>query len=151
MTLEVRHPDARGRVSRLAAMRAPRTIVALAAVAAVTAVAGCGSSRELPKDIPPTTAQSLLSYLNQVARDCANDPQAIPSAVNGYMNALADVPDSVDSDVRKILDETGTRLQSLARDASGCQEGATATSGLSDSCPPTQPPPRTRRTPPTRR
>ncbi len=112
-------------------MSARRRFAALtAAVAAAGALGGCGSSDTLPSDIPSTNANGLLANLNLVLSKCNTDPRAAASAARQYQNAVNDLPDSVDPDVKKVLTDTAHNLTSLAGEGAGCESGATGTSGL---------------------
>jgi hypothetical protein len=112
----------------LALRRSAPMAAAVAMVAAV--LGGCGSSSELPSDIPAASADGLVSSLNQVLTDCQSDPNAAKSAAAQYQRALAQLPDTVDADVRKVLEETGSNLTELAGSKAGCETGPSGTSGL---------------------
>jgi hypothetical protein len=103
-----------------------------AAVAMLAAgVGGCGSSNDLPKDIPAASASGLISNLNEVKADCdRGDPLGAKSQAAQYERAVALLPDSVDPDVRKVLEETGSNLTDLAGSKAGCAAGASGTSGF---------------------
>jgi hypothetical protein len=120
-------------------MLALRRFAPLAAAVAVAVVAGgCGSSNDLPQDIPPANASGLISNLNTVLADCQQgDPAGAKSQAAQYERAVALLPDSVDPDTRKILEETATNLTKLTGEQSGCGSGTTGTSGLQGAQPTT--------------
>jgi hypothetical protein len=119
--------------SRLAAMLALRRSAPMAAAVAIVAAAvgGCGSSNELPKDIPAASADGLISNLNAVAADCQQgDPLGAESQAAQYERAVALLPDSINPDVLKVLEETGSNLKELAGSKAGCEAGTSGASGL---------------------
>ncbi len=125
-------PVHRDRVSRLAAMLTLRRSAPLAAaVALAAAVGGCGSSNDLPQDIPAANAEGLVKSLNTVLADCQQgDPAGAQSQAAQYERAVSQLPDSVDANVRKVLEETANNLTNLAGSKTGCSAGASGTSGL---------------------
>jgi len=108
-----------------------RILVTLAAVAlAVAAASGCGSSKQLPRDIPSASAGNLVTTLNDVVVACQKgDPAAVRSAAQAYAQALAALPSTVNADVRKVLTQTSDNLSLLAQDPTQCAAGPTGASG----------------------
>jgi hypothetical protein len=114
-------------------MSAWRRSVTLAAVAlAAVAASGCGSSKELPKDIPTTLADGLVANLNAVFTACETQDRAgAKSAARLYAQAVADLPPTISADNRTILAQTAENLTKLAEDRSQCSAGPTGPTGLS--------------------
>jgi hypothetical protein len=102
-------------------------ILPLAALIALLALAGCGNSNEPEGErLPPETVQALLQQLDSVSdRVAANVSGACndiyDSADNGgnfepIDDALASLPDDVDSEIRAALEESIDRLKQLVDD-----------------------------------
>lgn len=101
----------------------PRTF-ALVVATALLALPGCGGSNEPEGELlPPDTVQTLLQQLDSVSdRVAANVSGACndiyDSADNGgnfepIDDALASLPDDVDSEIRAALEESIDRLKQL--------------------------------------
>jgi hypothetical protein len=99
-----------------------RLIVAVLAVAALL-LAGCGDSgvpesEKLPADTSQTILGELEGIDNRVASGFAGACDDIFEGVEGgnfdtIDSALADIPDSVDADIRSALEESIDRLKQL--------------------------------------
>jgi hypothetical protein len=118
-------------LSRLAAMPArPRIALLAVAALAVAAAAGCGSSKELPKDIPAASVPGLTQNLEAVLQACSvGDHVGAVSAAQEYANAVAALPSSVSADTRDVLNQTADNLSTLAQSDAGCKAQTTGPSG----------------------
>jgi hypothetical protein len=107
---------------------ARRYLAALTLGAALLASTGCGSSdKKEGKPLPSAAVATLNQRLDEVQRryDVAthqNKPGACDDIENDSYKAIdttvQDLPDDVDADVRKALEESISRLQDLTRE--GC-------------------------------
>ena len=137
-------------LNTLASMPARRRLTTLAAVAlAAAAATGCGSSKELPRDIPSPSADGLVTSLNDVFVAChRGDRAAAESAAQTYAQALAALPGTVNPDVRKVLTQTSDNLTALAQDPSQCVNEPSGASGAQGVTPSTSTSTETTTTPP---
>jgi hypothetical protein len=119
----------RKRLASIAAVlkvRARIAVVALAAAAAV--VAGCGGDDESEGDLTADQAQTLLGQLEEVEANVEVNSCFV--AADETDNLLADIqalPDDVDGDLRRALENGADHLKILLQDPEQCQRPETTT------------------------
>lgn len=124
-------------VTRLAAMRRAARYVPLLAIATL-AFPGCGSSDDLPKNIPPASASALQRDLTRAQQACKDgDSSRLSSAADAYSSEVADLPSTVSGKTREVLQQGANSLSDLARTQAGCATGTSGVTGPTGAVPTT--------------
>ena len=109
-------------MASIAAMFRARKMIAIVTIAVAATLAGCGGGDETEGKLPSETATALIDQLDQVQANVE-----VGSCVVAGTEAddlLADVqalPDDVDEDLRRGLENGVEHLQSLLEDPDQCE------------------------------
>ena len=131
-------PSAKTTLATIAAMPKPlRTIVLAVVLAAASAgVIGCGSSGPDPS-IPPENARILLSKIAEIKANVdVGSCLVAAEKTDDLLSDVADLPSSVNSDVKQALDSGANNLKLMLTDPSKCQ-GRTETTTTTETTAPT--------------
>jgi hypothetical protein len=125
-------------------------VLALTLAAASAGVIGCGNSGPDPS-IPSTSAQTLLAKIAEIKANVDVGSCLVASdKTDDLLGDIADLPSSVNSDVKQALDNGANNLKLLLNDPSKCQgHTETTTSATTTSTPSTTDETTTERTQPT--
>jgi hypothetical protein len=119
----------RKRIASIAAVLRIRARIAVVALAAASAViAGCGGDNENKGDLTADQAQTLKDQLEEVQANI--DVGSCFVAADEAGNLIADIqalPDDVDGDLRRALENGADQLQILLQDPNECQRPETTT------------------------
>jgi hypothetical protein len=146
-------PNAKTTRATIAAMPKPLRAIVLALVlaAASAGVIGCGSSGPDPS-VPPENAQTLLAKISEIKANVdVGSCLVAADKTDDLLAEIADLPSSVNSDVKQALDSGANNLKLLLTDPSKCQgrSETTTTSPTTTSTPSTTQQTTTQRTPST--
>jgi hypothetical protein len=142
-------PSAKNTLATIAAMpKLLRPILLALVLAAAAALIGCGNSGPDPS-IPPQNAQTLLSKITEIRANVdVGSCLVAASKTDDLVADIQNLPSSVNSDVRKALDNGANNLKLLLADPSKCQ-GRTETTTSQTTTPSTTEQTTTERTQPT--
>ena len=144
-------PSAQTTRATIAAMPKPlRAIVLAVALAAASAgVIGCGSSGPDPS-IPPENARILLSKIAEIKANVdVGSCLVAAEKTDDLLSDVADLPSSVNSDVKQALDSGANNLKLQLTDPSKCQGRTETTTATETTAPTTTEETTTERTQPT--
>ena len=116
-------PSAQTTRATIAAMPKPLRVIVLAVVlaAASAGVIGCGSSGPDPS-IPPENARILLSKIAEIKANVdVGSCLVAAEKTDDLLSDVADLPASVNSDVKQALDSGANNLKLQLTDPSKCQ------------------------------
>lgn len=122
-------PSAQTTRATIAAMPKPLRVIVLAVVlaAASAGVIGCGSSGPDPS-IPPENARILLSKIAEIKANVdVGSCLVAAEKTDDLLSDVADLPSSVNSDVKQALDSGANNLKLQLTDPSKCQGRAETT------------------------
>ena len=122
----------------IAAMPKPLRVIVLAVVlaAASAGVIGCGSSGPDPS-IPQENARILLAKIAEIKANVdVGSCLVAAEKTDDLLSDVADLPSSVNSDVKQALDSGANNLKLLLTDPSKCQ-GRTETTTTTETTAPT--------------
>jgi hypothetical protein len=129
----------------IAAMPKPLRPILLAPILAALALAGCGNSGPDPS-IPAGDAQTLLAKIAEIRANVDVGSCVVAGdKTDDLLADIADLPSSVNNDVKEALDNGANNLKILLNDPSKCA-GRTTTSETTTSTPSTTEPTTTQRT-----
>ncbi len=146
-------PSAQTTLATIAAMPKPLRAIVLAVVlaAASAGVIGCGSSGPDPS-IPPENARILLAKIAEIKANVdVGSCLVAAEKTDDLLSDVADLPSSVNSDVKQALDSGANNLKLQLTDPSKCQgrtETTTTTETTATRRRPRRPPPSARSRPP---
>jgi hypothetical protein len=144
-------PSAKTTRATIAAMRkALRPILLALTLAASAALYGCGNSGPDPS-IPPENARILLAKIAEIKANVdVGSCLVAAEKTDDLLSDVADLPSSVNSDVKQALDSGANNLKLQLTDPSKCQgRTETTTFPTTTSSPSTTQPTTTQRTPST--
>jgi hypothetical protein len=145
-------PSAQTTRATIAAMPKPLRVIVLAVVlaAASAGVIGCGNSGPDPS-IPPENARILLSKIAEIKANVdVGSCLVAAEKTDDLLSDVADLPSSVNSDVKQALDSGANNLKLQLTDPSKCQgRTETTTPQTTTSTPTTTQQTTTQRTPST--
>jgi hypothetical protein len=147
----MRTPNAKTTRASIAAMpKALRAIVlALVLAAASAGVIGCGSSGPDPS-IPQESARTLLAKIEEIKANVdVGSCLVAADKTDDLLSEIADLPSSVNSDVKQALDSGANNLELLLNDPSKCQGRSETTTSETTTTPSTTEETTTERTQPT--
>jgi hypothetical protein len=116
-------PNAQTTLATIAAMSKPLRLIVLAVVltAASAGVIGCGNSGPDPS-IPPENARTLLSKIAEIKANVdVGSCLVAAEKTDDLLSDVADLPSSVNSDVKQALDSGANNLKLQLTDPSKCQ------------------------------
>jgi hypothetical protein len=119
---------ARGSLASIAAMPYPRSIIAALALAGASLVAaGCGDNGPDPS-ISADNSASLLAKIQEIQANVDNGSCFVAAdRTDDLISDVQELPDSVDPDVQRALENGAGQLKILLQDPDQCQ-GRTTTS-----------------------
>jgi hypothetical protein len=123
----------------IAAMPKPLRPILLALIlaAASAGVIGCGSSGPDPS-IPPENAQTLLAKIAEIKANVdVGSCLVAADKTDDLLSDIADLPSSVNSDVKQALDSGANNLKLLLTDPSKCQGRSETTTSATTTTPST--------------
>ena len=144
-------PSAQTTLATIAAMPKPLRVIVLAvALAAASAgVIGCGSSGPDPS-IPQENARILLAKIAEIKANVdVGSCLVAAEKTDDLLSDVADLPSSVNSDVKQALDSGANNLKLQLTDPSKCQGRTETTSTTETTAPTTTEETTTERTQPT--
>jgi hypothetical protein len=114
-------------IKRVALSRAlASSIVAIALAAISLAAAGCGGDNEGEGDIPATEAATLLGQLEEVQANVdVGSCFVAADETEILISEIEDLPDEVDADLRRALENGAEQLQVLLQDPDQCERPTT--------------------------
>jgi hypothetical protein len=126
----MRTPSAKSPRASIAAMPKPLRPTFLALIlAAVLAVAGCGNSGPDPS-IPADDAQTLLAKIAEIKANVDVGSCVVAGdKTDDLLADIADLPSSVNNDVKESLDNGANNLKILLNDPSKCEGRSETTTG----------------------
>lgn len=144
-------PSAQTTRATIAAMPKPLRVIVLAVVlaAASAGVIGCGNSAPDPS-IPPENARILLSKIAEIKANVdVGSCLVAAEKTDDLLSDVADLPSSVNSDVKQALDSGANNLKLQLTDPSKCQGRTETTTTTETTTPSTTEETTTERTQPT--
>jgi hypothetical protein len=144
-------PSTKTTLATIAAMPKPlrATVLAVVLAAASAGVMGCGSSGPDPS-IPPENARTLLSKIAEIKANVdVGSCLVAAEKTDDLLSDVADLPSSVNSDVKQALDSGANNLKLLLTDPSKCQGRSETTTSTETTAPTTTEETTTERTQPT--
>ena len=144
-------PSAQTTLATIAAMPKPLRAIVLAVVlaAASAGVIGCGSSGPDPS-IPPENARILLAKIAEIKANVdVGSCLVAAEKTDDLLSDVADLPSSVNSDVKQALDSGANNLKLQLTDPSKCQGRTETTTTPETTTPSTTEETTTERTQPT--
>lgn len=144
-------PSAQTTRATIAAMPKPLRAIVLAVVLAVASagVIGCGNSGPDPS-IPPENARILLSKIAEIKANVdVGSCLVAAEKTDDLLSDVADLPSSVNSDVKQALDSGANNLKLQLTDPSKCQGRTETTTTTETTTPSTTEETTTERTQPT--
>jgi hypothetical protein len=144
-------PNAQTTLATIAAMPKPLRVIVLAVVltAASAGVIGCGNSGPDPS-IPPENARTLLSKIAEIKANVdVGSCLVAAEKTDDLLSDVADLPSSVNSDVKQALDSGANNLKLQLTDPSKCQGRTETTTPTETTAPTTTEETTTERTQPT--
>jgi hypothetical protein len=144
-------PSAQTTLATIAAMPKPLRVIVLAVVlaAASAGVIGCGNSGPDPS-IPPENARILLSKIAEIKANVdVGSCLVAAEKTDDLLSDVADLPSSVNSDVKQALDSGANNLKLQLTDPSKCQGRTETTTTTETTTPSTTEETTTERTQPT--
>jgi hypothetical protein len=142
----MRTPTAKSPRASIAAMPKPLRPTFLALIlAAVLAVAGCGNSGPDPS-IPADDAQTLLAKIAEIKANVDVGSCVVAGdKTDDLLADIADLPSSVNNDVKESLDNGANNLKILLNDPSKCEGRGETTTAETTTTPDTTTEPTTTR------
>jgi hypothetical protein len=114
-------------IKRVALSRALASIFTLMVVAGL-ALAGCGGDSEGEGDIPASEAATLLGQLEEVQANVdVGSCFVAADETENLITEIEDLPDEVDADLRRALENGAEQLQVLLQDPDQCERPETTT------------------------
>ena len=114
-------------IKRVALSRALTSIFTLMVVAGL-ALAGCGGDSEGESDIPASEAATLLGQLEEVQANVdVGSCFVAADETENLITEIEDLPDEVEADLRRALENGAEQLQVLLQDPDQCERPETTT------------------------
>jgi hypothetical protein len=144
-------PSAKTTLATIAAMpkRLRAIVLAVVLAAASAGVIGCGNSGPDPS-IPQENAQTLLAKIAEIKANVdVGSCLVAAEKTDDLLSDVADLPSSVNSDVKQALDSGANNLKLQLTDPSKCQGRSETTTSTETTAPTTTEETTTERTQPT--
>jgi hypothetical protein len=144
-------PSAKTTLATIAAMpkRLRAIVLAVVLAAAPAGVIGCGNSGPDPS-IPQENAQTLLAKIAEIKANVdVGSCLVAAEKTDDLLSDVADLPSSVNSDVKQALDSGANNLKLQLTDPSKCQGRSETTTSTETTAPTTTEETTTERTQPT--
>jgi hypothetical protein len=141
-------PSAKGSLASIPAMpKRLRPILLALILPAVLAVAGCGGSSGPDPSISAGDAQTLLAKIAEIRANVDVGSCVVAGdKTDDLLADIADLPSSVNNDVKEALDNGANNLKILLNDPSKCEGRSETTTSETTTTPPTTEPTTTERT-----
>jgi hypothetical protein len=143
--------NAKSARASIAAMPKPLRpiLLALVATALAAAVLGCGGSSGPDPSIPKENANTLLAKIEEIKANVDVGSCLVAAAkTDDLLSDVADLPSSVNDNVKQALDDGANNLKLLLNDPSKCQGHTETTTTESTTAPTTTEETTTERTQP---